>query len=535
MPRKTLTTAIPDAVDAVESEGELKTQLPQTEPEYPEIPAQDPDNENQPLYQTEMESDGSESFNQEAQSENSPAPQTGMEYGEFMADDLDPSVKNSETPQTELDSDEPSAIENSTDEGISNTPEQTRTQIASHNNANLQTDTESHTDDTGSGFISSLQPDTPTNLQTDTEMPLNTAGSKAQSPLQPDISPILQTDTENTLKTPRIYKTPRRRNTKNQSGESNEPPAQSDKPARRRRAKSIPVLAIDEHRSVETSEDKMRNDLLDLIESQKGKKILSGTIQGVERPADNPNISFAVIYHGAFKIIIPAEETVQPPADFRDRSPADVMHYLVTKRLGAEVDYIIKGVDIKSGIAAASRLDAMAIKRRQYYFGTDRDGNHLIYEGLSAEARVVSVIRAGIFVDLFGLEVYISLRELSYQRWIDAAAHFQAGQRVLVKLLEIDRSDRNNIRVAASVKQAAENPYEQALKKYTPGSRYVGTVSLVDTNGVFVSLDGGIDCLCHYPKRGRPPRGARVTVKIIGKDTETNRIWGAITHMATVR
>lgn len=38
-----------------------------------------------------------------------------------------------------------------------------------------------------------------------------------------------------------------------------------------------------------------------------------------------------------------------------------------------------------------------------------------------------------------------------------------------------------------------------------------------------------------YPKRGRPPRGARVTVRILGINRETNRIWGAITHVALAR
>lgn len=37
----------------------------------------------------------------------------------------------------------------------------------------------------------------------------------------------------------------------------------------------------------------------------------------------------------------------------------------------------------------------------------------------------MSVIRAGIFVDLFGLETYIPLRELSYQRMLDASAVYQ--------------------------------------------------------------------------------------------------------------
>ena len=300
-------------------------------------------------------------------------------------------------------------------------------------------------------------------------------------------------------------------------------------------ARPKPIVSIDERLAVETEADKAKNDLLDLLESQKTGRILTGAIQGVERPADNPSRSLAVIYHGEFKVIIPAEEAVEPPADYRGRLPEDVLHYMLTKRLGAEVDYIVKGIDPKSSLAVASRLDAMKAKRKAYYLGADRDGNNLLYSGVCAEARIVSVIRAGIFVDLFGLEIYIPLRELSYQRWMDAAAYFQPGQRILVKILEIDRSDRNQIKVSASVKQAGENPYEKALRRYSVGNRYVGTVSMVDTNGVFVALDGGIDCLCSYPKRGRPPRGARVTVRILGINNDSNRIWGAITHIAVAR
>lgn len=295
------------------------------------------------------------------------------------------------------------------------------------------------------------------------------------------------------------------------------------------------VVSIDDRPTVETDADKARDALLDLVESFKTRRILTGTIQGVERPADNPSRSLAVLYHGDFKVIIPAEEAVEPPDDFRGRDPGDVLHYMLTKRLGAEVDYIVKGIDGNADIAAASRLEAMAAKRREYYFGIDRDGNNLLYSGICAEGRVVSVIRAGIFVDLFGVETYIPLRELSYQRMLDASANFQPGQRILVKILEIDRSDRNHIRVSASIKQAGENPYEKALRRYSVGNRYVGTVSMVDTTGVFVALDGGIDCLCSYPKRGRPPRGARVTVRILGINHDSNRIWGAITHIATPR
>lgn len=348
-----------------------------------------------------------------------------------------------------------------------------------------------------------------------------------------------QTDLENTEDAAPSGSPPKQRTkAEKKESQSDTEISSDDSNHNKKRAYSRPivsVLSIDDRPTVETDADKAKNDLLDLLESQKTGHILTGTIQGVERPTDNPSRSLAVIYHGEFKVIIPAEEAVDPPEDYRGRLPEDVLHYMLTKRLGAEVDYIVKGIDPKSGLAVASRLEAMRARRKEYYLGTDRDGNNILYSGVCAEARIVSVIRAGVFIDLFGLEIYIPLRELSYQRWMDASTHFQSGQRILVKVLDVDRSDRNHIKATASVKQAGENPYEKALRRYSIGNRYVGTVSMVDTNGVFVALDGGIDCLCSYPKRGRPPRGSRVTVRILGINNDSNRIWGAITHIATPR
>ena len=49
----------------------------------------------------------------------------------------------------------------------------------------------------------------------------------------------------------------------------------------------VSVLSIDEGRTVETEADRARNDLLDLVESQKTGRILTGTLQGVERAANS--------------------------------------------------------------------------------------------------------------------------------------------------------------------------------------------------------------------------------------------------------
>ena len=219
---------------------------------------------------------------------------------------------------------------------------------------------------------------------------------------------------------------------------------QNDTPPRQasRIPRPSPVLSIDGRLGVETEADKALNSLLDLVESLKSRRILTGTVEGIERGERDPEHCRAVLYHRDFKVIIPAEEMVELPEDLRGRPQGDVFFDLLNKRMGAEVDYVVKGLDAKAGVAAASRLEAMDLKRREYYLTPDREGNYRLYGGVCAEGRVVSVIRPGIFVDLFGVEVYIPLAELSYQRMLDATAAFQAGQRVLVKILAIDRTDR---------------------------------------------------------------------------------------------
>ncbi len=225
-------------------------------------------------------------------------------------------------------------------------------------------------------------------------------------------NPALQTEMENSREGSAPLQTeseptviPQTESKPNQAGILNPENSPSPRPVSH-------VVPIDVRRTVQTDEDKARSDLLDLMESQRGRRILTGTIQGVERNPDSGNSSLAVIYHGDFKILIPAEEAVAPPEDYRGRPPEDVLYQLLNRRLGAEVDYIVKGIDADNRIAVASRLEAMRSKRRQYYFTSDR-GEYQIREGICAEARVVSAIRAGIFVDLFGVEVYIPLAELT--------------------------------------------------------------------------------------------------------------------------
>jgi len=285
---------------------------------------------------------------------------------------------------------------------------------------------------------------------------------------------------------------------------SNEAPHSTISPRQARQRLNVPmpnmeVLAIDDALGIQTEIDKARDKFLDLVESLKTGRYLTDRIQGVEKHSGQGEPR-AVIFHGDYKVIIMASMIVDLPKDLRGQDPYEVYHYLLTKRLGSEIDYVVKGIDRNTGLAVGSRKDAMATKRRHYYLNQTRDGTYRIYEGLCCEARVMSVIPYGIFVDLFGIDVYIPLRELSYVRLTDAMGYYEPGDRVLVKVTQLNRDDPNDIRVSASVKQVAANPVDKALEKIEVNSNYAGTVTLTDSAGIFVlNADAG-----SHIAQGRP-------------------------------
>ena len=299
-------------------------------------------------------------------------------------------------------------------------------------------------------------------------------------------------------------------------------------------ADSRKIISIDGKLKVDTDEDKRKKALLTLNESYKAGKILTGHITGVEKVGKN-GPSVAVLYVEDFKVIIPASECIDIP-DPGDRDPQKYEQYLLSKRLKSEIDYVVKGIDEDKEIVVASRKEAMAKKCKEFLLETDKDGNYIVYEGAVVESRVVCTTRAGIIVEIFGVESYIPSRELSYQRIQDATQEFMVGQRVLTKILTIDRDlESETVTIEASVKQASPNPYAKAMKRYNVNDKYVGEVSMIDENRVFVALEGGVDVLCKYPERGaRPPRGTIVTVRITTKNEEMNRLFGLITHVSKI-
>ena len=345
-------------------------------------------------------------------------------------------------------------------------------------------------------------------------------------------TPMMETGAEETVQPEETEAKPKRKRKKKSNDESvtipeKQPEEKTQKQQKQQKVKEQNIITIEDERTVQTERDMAFADLRELQEAARTGRIMTGIIQGFERTDKDYSGSRVVVYHGSCKILISSMKLVEEPEDFHGKEKAEVYAAMAQKRIGAEIEFVVKTVDEKEFTAVANRVEAMSIRKDNFYL--KKSG--IIKEGACAEARIVAVTPFGVWAEIFGVESFINNRELGYQRIHQPSEFFQTGQRVLVKILSV-KKDNGKVRVEASIKQAQENPFEKEIWKFAQGSMYLGKVTMVTERGVFVALDGGVECYCKMPTRGRPPRGARATVKIVNIDPVKSRVIGFITHIS---
>ena len=345
-------------------------------------------------------------------------------------------------------------------------------------------------------------------------------------------TPTVETGAEETVQPEETEAKPKRKRKKKSNDESvtipeKQPEEKPQKQQKQQKVKEQNIITIEDERTVQTERDMAFADLRELQEAARTGRIMTGIIQGFERTDKDFSGSRVVVYHGSCKILISSMKLVEEPEDFHGKEKAEVYAAMAQKRIGAEIEFVVKTVDEKEFTAVANRVEAMSIRKDNFYL--KKSG--IIKEGACAEARIVAVTPFGVWAEIFGVESFINNRELGYQRIHQPSEFFQTGQRVIVKILSV-KKDNGKIIVDASIKQAQENPFEKEIWKFAQGSMYLGKVTMVTERGVFVALDGGVECYCKMPTRGRPPRGARATVKIVNIDPVKSRVIGFITHIS---
>ena len=126
--------------------------------------------------------------------------------------------------------------------------------------------------------------------------------------------------------------------------------------------------------------------------------------------------------------------------------------------------------------------------------------------------KVTRVTDFGAFVELMpGVEGLIHVSELSWSKKIRRPSDVvKPGEMVEAVVLGVNTAER---RISLGLKQALGDPWEEAEKKYVPGTVLEGPVTSLTNFGAFVDLGNGIDAMIHISditseKRLNHPREA---------------------------
>src|SRR5438552_3469184 len=146
------------------------------------------------------------------------------------------------------------------------------------------------------------------------------------------------------------------------------------------------------------------------------------------------------------------------------------------------------------------------------------------------EGVISNIVDFGAFVDLDGMDGLIHISELSWSHVNHPSEVLEIGQKVEVKVLDIDR-DRQ--RIPLGLKQTQSDPWQQVLESYHESDVVEGRVTKVVTFGAFVEILAGVEGLVHISELAQHhvenPRevvsqGQAVNVKIIEVDAERRRL-----------
>jgi small subunit ribosomal protein S1 len=150
--------------------------------------------------------------------------------------------------------------------------------------------------------------------------------------------------------------------------------------------------------------------------------------------------------------------------------------------------------------------------------------------GNVVEGVISNIVDFGAFVDLEGIDGLIHISELSWSHVNHPSEVLTIGEKVEVKVLDIDR-DRQ--RISLGLKQTQSDPWQSVIDRFGIHDVVEGKVTKVVTFGAFVEIHPGVEGLVHISElashhvenpREVVSQGDSLSVRIIEIDPERRRL-----------
>lgn len=308
--------------------------------------------------------------------------------------------------------------------------------------------------------------------------------------------------------------------------------------ARARRTAKTPVnasvLTIEARADVETPEDQEEIAWHEIRNAYRTRRMLTGVLGGIEQTEARKTL--AIVDYKGFRVVIPLKEMMiilgRAPSGQEYTDLVLRQTKILGSMLGAEVDFIVKGIETKSRSVVASRKDAMMKKRQIFYLDADDAGMYRVHEGRVVQARVIAVAEKVIRVEAFGVECSIRASDLAWD-WIgDAHDRYSVGDQILVRVRKVQRDSLEAISIEADVKSVAGGSSADNLKKVRVQSKYAGRVTDVHRGVVYVRLANGVNAIAHscYDRR-MPGKKDDVSFAVTHLDEDRGVAMGIITRI----
>lgn len=304
-----------------------------------------------------------------------------------------------------------------------------------------------------------------------------------------------------------------------------ETPIPAAAPAAPRRQSSEDLLELNDQERGVTREDSEDAKWGYLAGAARRQQILTGIVSTDISLTENGIPVVPVDFEGLC-VKIPVREMVLSEWPDDAPIPKDV-RIQIGRMLGATIDFIPAGVDIKNRAAIGSRKAAMLQRQKRYY------ASGRVKPGILMACRVLAVGNNTMTVEACGVDTEIYARNVSWQWFSDITDLYATGDLVVARVMDVGYNpEREVYSVSLSIKEASENPDRAALEKIVPNSNYFGVVTGVKDRVFFVRLQAGVNAKTKlYRSIDMPSRLDTVSFRVTGVDEESGIALGFITRI----
>jgi small subunit ribosomal protein S1 len=223
---------------------------------------------------------------------------------------------------------------------------------------------------------------------------------------------------------------------------------------------------------------------------------------------------------------IPLSHLIGVPSLTSDEERQTVMYRKVGQSIRAK---IIEFDPEKGRVVLSERAAQAAPGRRAELLSKVQVGDRV-------QGEVTNITTFGVFIDLGGMEGLVHLSEISWGRVHNPADFVTIGQKVDVEVISVDRDQG---RIALSLKRLQADPWLTVPERYIPGKWVTCRITHVTSFGAFASLEEGVEGLIHISELADGPfshprnivtEGEEVTARVISVESSARRLALSLRH-----